>query len=1092
MTSDAIKLIDDSLKELTNFQHATVRAACARIHSAQQTGSRILIADEVGLGKTLVARGILALILRERILRTPNAPPLRVVYICSNLALAQENTRKLAIFRDTVSKKRWVSTPSFGRLAELGIEQPAPLPGILLELASLTPATSFVLSNGDGTARERYIIWSALANDRHIEDNKALREFFQNNVEGAWDEAARWIGQKALEPTSLDAFHSALTAAPRLSSNAEASAERLGLNRRSWRTLVVSASALPKSRWASVAWVRSRIRELYVECCAQNLKADLFILDEFQRFRDLIAVSEGRVAADGTVVAPTEQQVIAQKVLHQDGPYNTILLSATPFKALSHVEEDDQGTAHSHELNELIRYLSKKSTLVEEAFKTGREALLQEILHLPDSPLLPGSLNDQTKRRLEQVLRSYICRTERGQLLPDIAQLMHDVKLSPPTVGSDEIASFVRLDHLAESLKAAVKGPVRHDALQFFKATPWCLSFLSGYQLHENLKKHREVAEVAKALKNAGNAWIPWKELDSYKLNVTEAAPSARLRELVRVAAPTEAERLLWLPPSLPAYENDGPFADKTGFSKTLLFSALVLAPRAISSFVSYEAERRLMPRRGNKGRYFGERKEESPAFQFKAKGMSPAWSLIYACRRLANAWNAAPNFKLTSLEVLHREVGAGLAADFKQMVARFGSDETQQGAKWFTLAPFLLDVVSDGNAGLRHVTSWLGAAAVAPLADARRGQLRRIKDTLEQSSLNLGKPPRELLAYLVDLAIGGPGVCLYRTQQRVWPQPASPVDDVTSLAECAATAIAFVDKMNRVESQRVLRAVCPDERPWHQVAKYGAMGNFQAVVDEYAHLLKSTYGEEGKSLEAMRSALGLRAVTVAAQMRLPTAATTNDHEVRFHCHYAVTLGNQKSSDDKSVARITNVRAAFNSPFWPFMLNSTSIGQEGLDFHWYCRRVVHWSLPPNPIDLEQREGRVNRYKSLVVRQRAAELYQKAPRKHPSGDIWNDVFAAAVPTETHSDLVPYWHVPGGSAQIERIVPAMPFSTEVSRLDEILRILSLYRLAFGQPRQQELVENLLKRQYTESDLEEIRRTLLIDLAPVSYLKADECPR
>lgn len=47
-------------------------------------------------------------------------------------------------------------------------------------------------------------------------------------------------------------------------------------------------------------------------------------------------------------------------------------------------------------------------------------------------------------------------------------------------------------------------------------------------------------------------------------------------------------------------------------------------------------------------------------------------------------------------------------------------------------------------------------------------------------------------------------------------------------------------------------------------------------------------------------------------------------------------------------------------------------------------------------------------------------------------------------------------PDGSAQIESIIPAMPFSTKVTRLDEILRILSPYRLAFGQPCQQELLK------------------------------------
>ncbi|MDM5326796.1 hypothetical protein [Neobacillus sp. CF12] len=41
------------------------------------------------------------------------------------------------------------------------------------------------------------------------------------------------------------------------------------------------------------------------------------------------------------------------------------------------------------------------------------------------------------------------------------------------------------------------------------------------------------------------------------------------------------------------------------------------------------------------------------------------------------------------------------------------------------------------------------------------------------------------------------------------------------------------------------------------------------------------------------------------------------------------------------------------------------MGQEGLDFHYYCRKIVHWNLPSNPIDLEQREGRITQYKSFL-------------------------------------------------------------------------------------------------------------------------------
>ena len=43
-----------------------------------------------------------------------------------------------------------------------------------------------------------------------------------------------------------------------------------------------------------------------------------------------------------------------------------------------------------------------------------------------------------------------------------------------------------------------------------------------------------------------------------------------------------------------------------------------------------------------------------------------------------------------------------------------------------------------------------------------------------------------------------------------------------------------------------------------------------------------------------------------------------------------------------------------------------------LDFHNYCRVIMHWNLPGNPIDLEQREGRINRFKCLAIRQNVSD------------------------------------------------------------------------------------------------------------------------
>jgi hypothetical protein len=65
---------------------------------------------------------------------------------------------------------------------------------------------------------------------------------------------------------------------------------------------------------------------------------------------------------------------------------------------------------------------------------------------------------------------------------------------------------------------------------------------------------------------------------------------------------------------------------------------------------------------------------------------------------------------------------------------------------------------------------------------------------------------------------------------------------------------------------------------------------------------------------------------------------------------------------------------------------------------------------------------------------------------------------------YPDLVPCWCLPdldGDSIKIERIVPMYPFSQDKLRYDRIIKILSLYRLTLGQPRQEELISILDKK-------------------------------
>jgi len=362
-----------------------------------------------------------------------------------------------------------------------------------------------------------------------------------------------------------------------------------------------------------------------------------------------------------------------------------------------------------------------------------------------------------------------------------------------------------------------------------------------------------------------------------------------------------------------------------------------------------------------------------------------------------------------------------------------------------------------------------------------RYEHIKRLQEELERSLNTSRYIPSELSYYLAQLSIAGPAVCFARMAHNYWSKDEINFYFISNMVMAVATLF------NKEESEIILEKKYPEEKKyWQMVLNYCVEGNFQAMIDEYAHLLASSGLTLEQAVKRFQGVLGIRPVNIACQFMEDRGKLVKNTTLR--CHYAIPLGNQKMADDKGVQRMGTVRDTFNSPFRPFVLNSTSIGQEGLDFHWYCSRVIHWNLPSNPIDIEQREGRVNRYKSLVVRRRVKEVYATELRDIRD-DVWFKLFEIADKATKEyrkSDLVPYWHLAEGSAVIERIIPMMPMSREVGRIKEILKILSLYRLAFGQPRQEELLSNLLERKMSDDEIKAMTDALVINLAPLMQKK------
>lgn len=71
---------------------------------------------------------------------------------------------------------------------------------------------------------------------------------------------------------------------------------------------------------------------------------------------------------------------------------------------------------------------------------------------------------------------------------------------------------------------------------------------------------------------------------------------------------------------------------------------------------------------------------------------------------------------------------------------------------------------------------------------------------------------------------------------------------------------------------------------------------------------------------------------------------------------------------------------------------------------------------------------------------------------------------------------------GDAKIQRLVPLLPMSRDVSKLQQLVEAASLYRMTIGQPRQAELLKVLTELSMDEQ--EAVRQAVSIDLSPRSH--------
>lgn len=974
------------------FRAATIDTDGNEIKTGGQR--RVLLADEVGLGKTHVASAVIKRVREMR--KTINDDMFRVVYICSNMSIANQNIEKLGIKNKAdVTESRLSMQHLTIREREAQIVD-SETDGMGEIIIPLTPSTSFTLhGSSKGNANERALIATILGRlDEFAKFKTQLSKLFQGwSGNNGWGHLLKRYANRVrvLGPSYIDDVKRYLYMNQTFLELEEEIIENFNNG---------DIANLDSTR------IINLFRRIFADLSLSMLNTDLIIMDEFQRFSSLLDYND-----------ESEQSAIVKKFFEQEGSQQPLilLLSATPYKPFSTLEELTEYNADEHyeDFSRLMDFLFTDENEFHELWSDYSHKLSHLSTDKFDVVLA-------SKQSAENKMYQGMCRTERLN-----EGLISTDTVTEIPIDTDDILAYCEMQKIISACKeVSGKGtkyrfPWSNMPMEYAKSSPYLLSFMDTYELKQKI--HAIYQGEFKGLPQPSSQ-VLLRETDIAQFHKIPMR-NARMKYLRDMMLPEGkgAELLLWVPSSKTYYTTnaDNPFVKNSDFSKTLVFSAWEMVPRMIATLLSYEAEREVIFSKYKKAGYdkrTGSNRLKSDALKI----------LTFPSIYLASLYNPKNSYG----ERVH-QIKTSIKKQIRERL--------------------------DG---------------IEPTERRNYGKILSVIEWLDNPELELPTDmPSNTIDMLTDMAIAAPGVCLYRI-----------LNDREKAKEAAS---GFSTIFNRRISGYIIDKLqgkyLDDEIYLDGVMDYCVMGNLQAVLDEYRHLCSSDDDFIEKMNEAFINVTTLRVDTDKS------FGAADGEKISMRVSYAVPFTKHKNTTDEKVQmRSCNIRSAFQSPFYPFVVASTSVGQEGLDFHWYCRKIVHWNLPSNPQDLEQREGRINRYKCLAIRRNLAKLY-------PDIRNWDELFKVAnkdVRNEfrgRYSDMVPNWCLPvewinsnkDKIEWIERIVPQYPMSSDVDRYKRLINVLSLYRLTMGQPRQEELLGMLESKHLDQGQINQ----LLFNLSPIT---------
>ncbi|MBO7451619.1 MAG: hypothetical protein J6U54_14735 [Clostridiales bacterium] len=929
-----IKLLRDiektTMESLKDFQCATVERVDELFRNGQ---NRVLVADEVGMGKTLIARGVIS---KTSIIQCEADDDLfKIVYICSNQVIAKQNIQKLDVFNIRPNEGADDSRLSMQHLKIALQEYQSRQKGAFAQLIPLTPTTSFSMTNGGGTRQERALMFAILKRMPKLKSFIGdISDFMSQNVQW-WKYYVDDFNSTIAELESADTGYPGCVIDKIVEYDIETHVLDALVNHIKEKKLGVQPTESGNS-------ILRRIRVMFAEISVGMLQPDLVIMDEFQRFKYLIDADSEE----------TENGMIAKRFFETPN-LKVLLLSATPYKLYStmeEIEEADNPDDYYKEFLQVMEFLTNDSHKMKEFSEvwSNYSVALKELIQGDNAVLV-------LKDRAEAEMYNLMCRTERISVM-DTGDYIDDSSVKTPIgITAGDIHTYLDMGKMLESI-----GDERTLLVDYAKSCPYLMSYMNHYIVKERAEKYFKNNIDDLPLAKGNYLWIKRNTLEHYGELLSN---NARLEELKRQIFYNRSELYMWVPPSCPYYDLEGVYKNSKGFSKILVFSAWEMVPKMIGSMISYEEERRTVgvlsndeDLKSSNNTYFTETKKRYPVSRLRfnvsngeARGMY-LFCLLYPSETLAEIYHPIEyineGYSLDDIRTLLKNKLSKLLAP---VISRYARDSVREDKKWYYMAPILLD-------GLNYVNEWIEDMGYDDSEDDDDDtdsgvsgfdtHLDQLNEIIESIDVKLGRIPTDLLDVLADMSIGSFAVCAYRSNG----------GDVRRASELAKV---FINRFNSTEATAaVMLSYSNDDSfegdgHWRNVLRYCCDGGFGAMLDEYVHMISEGAGfglSENKNQEvheAMVDALKIHSASYSIDTYPAFCHRMKKEKAQrtfMRSHYAVGFTKSEGAESKNVERKDSIRNAFNSPMRPFILATTSIGQEGLDFHYYCRKIMHWNL----------------------------------------------------------------------------------------------------------------------------------------------------